>query len=160
VRSAGQDSSRYEYLPITGSQLFCAAARDLLIGIPIPDPACFVSVQTVSGTGANHIGARFLADTLRPTAVWISDPSWVTHENIWRLVGVQPKFYPYWNSMTKTLDFDAMVLKLESEAATGDVIILHACAHNPTGIDPTMEQWATIAEVCEKKGLFPFFDSA
>jgi aspartate aminotransferase len=61
--------------------------------------------------------------------------------------------------MNKFLDFDEMVLKLESEAAIGDVIILRAWAHNPTGIDPTMEQWAKIAEVCEKKGLFPFFDS-
>ncbi|KAE9382227.1 aspartate aminotransferase [Stipitochalara longipes BDJ] len=159
VHSA-EDSSRYEYLPITGYQQFYTAARDLLFGTLKIDPNCIISVQTISGTGANHIGARFLADTLRPSAVWISDPSWVNHENIWRLVGVQPKLYPYWNNKTKTLDFDAMVLKLESEAITGDVIILHACAHNPTGIDPSMGQWAKIADICEKKGLFPFFDSA
>jgi aspartate aminotransferase len=117
-------------------------------------------VQTISGTGANHVGARFLFDTLRPSAVWISDLSWVNHENIWRLIGADTKFYPYWNKKSKALDFDAIVLKLDSEVIAGDVIVLHVCAHNSTGIDPSKQQWEKIADICEKKGLLPFFDTA
>lgn len=119
-----------------------------------------VSVQTISGTGANHLGARFLSETLRPSSVWISNPSWVNHENIWNLVGVKTRLYPYWCQKTRVLDFEEMIKKLEVEAAAGDVIVLHACAHNPTGMDPTKEQWKRIADVCETRALFPFFDSA
>lgn len=150
---SSKDSTRYEYLPITGYQPFNTAARDLLFGALSIDPNRIVSVQTISDTGANHIGARLLFDTLRPSAVWISDPSWVNHENIWKLVGVKTKLYPYWNEKSKTLDFEAMVLKLESEASPGDVIVLHVCAHNPTGIDPSKQQWEKIADICKKKGV-------
>ncbi|CZR66292.1 probable aspartate aminotransferase, cytoplasmic [Phialocephala subalpina] len=155
-----QDSARYEYLPITGYAPFYNAARDLLFG-PFDEKAVHVvSLHTISGTGANHLGARFLSDALRPSSVWLSDPSWVNHANIWGLVGVTVKLYPYWNREKRVLDFEKMIEKLETEAATGDVIVLHACAHNPTGVDPTKEQWKRIAEVCEKRALFPFFDCA
>jgi aspartate aminotransferase len=110
------------------------------------------SIQTISGTGANHIGARFLADhlpslssadsqTTRTRKIWISDPTWANHHLI-------------------SLDFSGMIRTLENEAEKGDIILLHACAHNPTGIDPTRNQWREIASLCERKGIFPFFDSA
>jgi aspartate aminotransferase len=70
------------------------------------------------------------------------------------------KRYPYWNAKTKKLDFDNMIQKLETEAVSGDIVLLHACAHNPTGVDPTKDQWKAIADVCERNGLFPFFDCA
>ncbi|KAI1052407.1 hypothetical protein LB507_007513, partial [Fusarium sp. FIESC RH6] len=84
----------------------------------------------------------------------------VNHANIWGLVGVDVKRYPYWHAKTKALDFDNMIRKLEAEAAPRDAILLHACAHNPTGVDPIKEQWKAIADICEKKSLFPFFDCA
>jgi len=93
--------------------------------------------------------------------VWISDPTWANHGLIWTLAGdIQQKYYPYYNASTRGLDFDAMMGALESEASAGDVIILHACAHNPTGVDPSRKQWKDIAALCERKQLFPFFDFA
>lgn len=67
--------------------------------------------------------------------------------------------YKYWNAATRSLDFDGMIADLEAAPAK-TVVVLHACAHNPTGVDPTPEQWSRIADVIESKGLFPFFDSA
>lgn len=155
-----QDSGRYEYLPIPGYAPFVSSARQVLFGPLGHRDGDLVSIQTISGTGANFLGARFLAHNLKPSAVWLSDPSWVNHANIWGLVNVDVKRYPYWNTETKKLDFDNMIQKLETEAVSGDVILLHACAHNPTGVDPTKDQWKAIADVCEKKELFPFFDCA
>ena len=155
-----QDSGRYEYLPIPGYAPFYTAARDLLFGDLGDKVNQIVSVHTISGTGANSLGARFLNETTHPSAVWLPDPTWVNHHNIWTLAGVQVRTYPYWNASRRALDFDKMLRVLEDEASKGDVIVLHACAHNPTGVDPTKEQWMLIAAMCEKKGLFPFFDCA
>jgi aspartate aminotransferase len=117
-------------------------------------------VQTISGTGANHIGARFLAENLRPRRVWLSDPTWANHHTIWQSVGVPQHQYPYYNHATRAIDFTALMEVLEREAEPRDVVLLHACAHNPTGLDPSQEQWRTIAELCQRKKLFPFFDNA
>lgn len=155
-----KNSARYEYLPISGYVSFVTAARGLLFGHVGARADHFVSLQTISGTGANSLGAQFLSKSLKPSAVWLSNPSWVNHANIWTLAGVEVKLYPYWDAKRKRLDFENMVQKLETETASGDVIVLHGCAHNPTGVDPTKEQWKRIAEVCESRGLFPFFDSA
>ncbi|EFW21960.1 hypothetical protein D8B26_002061 [Coccidioides posadasii str. Silveira] len=165
----------HEYLPIAGYPPFIELSRDLVFGgadSPV-DKDQIASLQTVSGTGANHIGARFLADFLPPLVhgkkrkVWISDPTWVNHHLIWELVSsgttgspVERRTYPYYHAPTRTLDFDGMINVLEKDASKGDVVLLHACAHNPTGIDPTRAQWHKIADLCERKGLFPFFDSA
>ncbi|KAH0594272.1 hypothetical protein MHUMG1_08111 [Metarhizium humberi] len=155
-----QDSGRYEYLPISGLAPFVSAARQVLFGPLDSKEARVVSLQTISGTGANFLGAKFLAETLKPSAVWLSDPSWVNHANIWGLAGVQVRRYPYWDTTNKRLDFEHMIQRLETATAPGDVVLLHACAHNPTGVDPTKDQWTRVADVCEKKGLFPFFDCA
>jgi aspartate aminotransferase len=68
--------------------------------------------------------------------------------------------YPYWNPERKALDFEDMIQTLTLETTPGDVIVLHGCAHNPTGLDPTKDQWKMIANVCERRELFPFFDCA
>jgi aspartate aminotransferase len=117
-------------------------------------------VQTISGTGANSLGAHFLSNALKPSAVWLSNPSWVNHANIWKSVGVAVRSYPYWNPERKALDFEDMIQTLTLETTPGDVIVLHGCAHNPTGLDPTKDQWKMIANVCERRELFPFFDCA
>ncbi|KAL1953243.1 hypothetical protein VTO42DRAFT_3358 [Malbranchea cinnamomea] len=166
----------HEYLPIQGYEPFINLARDLIFGGPNPpvDSSLIASIQTISGTGANHIGARFLADHLPRLAdpqkkrkIWISSPTWANHHLLWNLVAsgtsgqpIERREYPYYHQPTRSLDFDGMMQKLEAEAEPGDVILLHACAHNPTGIDPTRDQWREVATLCERKGLFPFFDSA
>lgn len=171
-----RDPRRHDYIPIEGDRRFLNVARDLVFSsssLTQQDPPTgkrpqhasvspdrVVSVQTVSGTGANHIGARFLAETLRPGCVWLSDPTWANHHVIWSSVGVAQRLYPYYDAGSCSFDFPAMMATLEREAQPRDVVVLHACAHNPTGLDPTQEQWKAIAQLCRRKQLFPFFDSA
>lgn len=155
-----QSSARYDYLSTDGYAPFISAARQVLFGREIADQTRIVSLQTISGTGANSIGAQFLSHALKPAAVWLPDPTWVNHLTIWDLAGVSVRKYPYWEPASRSVAFDAMISALETKTAPGDVILLHACAHNPTGVDPTQEQWEKIADVCEARKLFPFFDCA
>ncbi|KAH9899057.1 aspartate aminotransferase [Xylariomycetidae sp. FL2044] len=164
----------HDYLPQTGFPPFLAAARDLILGTSLSASLGerLTSIQTVSGTGACHVGAVFLASlplpqTPRrpPRQVWISDPSWINHALIWECAGgqgvVRTRYYPYYDARTRGLDFAGMRGALEGQdARSGDVVILQACAHNPTGLDPTREQWIALADLCEEKGLVPFFDCA
>ena len=158
---------RHEYTAIEGDVAFLQMARDVLLdlngkaeGEKEKAVERIASVQTVGGTGANHLGALFLAHTMKPRQVWLSDPSWANHDTIWQHVDVRCARYPYYNQATRLFDFEGMVAKLESEAQEGDIILLHASAHNPTGLDPTQEQWKVIADLCERKKIFPFLDSA
>lgn len=151
----------HEYLPIHGSQHFLDSARDLILGSFDTLKSHVVSIQTISGTGANHLGAAFLAEHLKPRNVFISDPTWGNHHLIWQVAApsVARKLYPYYHP-TGTFDFEKMKSTLESSAEEGDVVILHACAHNPTGVDPTREQWQELAQLFRRKKLFALFDSA
>lgn len=156
-------ATNHEYLPMEGLASFVESARDLLFGSPSSALTSRIgSLQTISGTGAVHLGARFLNDTLHPARIWVSDPTWGNHHAIFDIAApaVEQKMYPYYDAATCSLNFKGMMETLENEAQTGDLILLHACAHNPTGIDPTKEQWKQIADLCERKRLFPFFDSA
>lgn len=155
--------SRHEYLSIAGDIPFLDLARDLVFGLSkedVVDKSRIASVQTISGTGANHLGALFLSRQLKPRRVWLADPTWINHHGIWELVQVESALYPYYDASTRSFDFDGMIRTLEERAQKGDVILLQACAHNPTGLDPTKEQWKAIAELCQKRGIFPFFDCA
>jgi len=119
-------------------------------------------MQTISGTGAVHLGALFLAKFYpRPNnqAVFVSNPTWANHFQIFGNVNLPTKTYPYFDAASKGLDFNGMISAIES-ADEGSVVLLHACAHNPTGIDPTQEQWKQIAEVMKRRHQFPFFDTA
>lgn len=114
ARSQGSD--RFEYLPIRGYSPFYTAARDLLFGSLGLKENRTVSVHTVAGTGANSLGARFLKETISPSAVWVPDPTWVNHHNIWSLAGVEVKTYPYWDSSKRSLKFERLLQTLENEA--------------------------------------------
>ncbi|KAL6149680.1 hypothetical protein ACJQWK_02773 [Exserohilum turcicum] len=153
----------HEYLPIGGYEPYLKVARRLVLGEEYDSARRqTVSVQTISGTGANHLGAVFLAQQLQPRNVFISDPTWSNHHLIWEVAAptVERKKYPYYKASTQSLDFEGMMSTLNNEAEEGDVVILHACAHNPTGIDPTGDQWQELAELFVRKKLFAFFDSA
>ncbi|GME22327.1 hypothetical protein GTA08_BOTSDO02628 [Neofusicoccum parvum] len=154
----------HEHLPLSGHPELIAGARDLVFGSDKEKHARIASIQTVSGTGSNHLGARFLSDELAPPKkrVWISDPSWINHTEIWLNVNpsIERRIYPYYARDTQSLDFEGMKKTLLRDAAAGDVVILHGCAHNPTGLDLIREQWEVIAHICEEKDLFPFFDLA
>lgn len=157
-----QSALNHEYLPIGGSATFLNSAKELILGVSTDSRSNVVSLQTISGTGANHMGAEFLAQQLKPKHVLISDPTWNNHHLIWTVAGpdVIQKKYPYYRSETRSLDFEGMLSTLETEAVENDVVILHACAHNPTGIDPTRDMWKTLAQLFKRKKLFAFFDSA
>lgn len=154
----------HEYLPITGLPEFTSAAARLILG---PDSVALqekrtVSVQTISGTGANHLGALFLSRFYEfngEKRVYLSDPTWVNHFAIFKNVGIDPVTYPYYDPKTIGLDIDGFLNSLKTAPARS-VFLLHACAHNPTGVDPTREQWGKIADVILEKGHYAFFDCA
>ncbi|KAL2816677.1 pyridoxal phosphate-dependent transferase [Aspergillus granulosus] len=158
---------RHEYTTIAGDGTFLEVARDLMFGfdnnsseIQTAAKHRISSVQTVAGTGANHLGALFLSKYMKPQTVWLSNPTWANHYAIWDLVKVPYKLYPYYSAYNCSFDFDGMMSTLESNAQAGDIILLQACSHNPTGLDPSEEQWRAIADLCDRKHLFPFIDAA
>ncbi|EIM90168.1 aspartate aminotransferase [Stereum hirsutum FP-91666 SS1] len=154
----------HEYLPITGLPDFTSAAAKLILGGQSAALAegRVVSVQTISGTGANHLGALFLSRYYRfngEKKVYLSDPTWVNHFAIFRNVGVNPVTYPYYDPKTIGLDYAGFTKALE-DAPERSVFLLHSCAHNPTGVDPTQEQWKAICEIVIRKKHYAFFDTA
>jgi len=157
--------ANHEYLPIAGLAKLTSAAQKLVLGADSPAilEKRAATFQTISGTGALHLGSLFLAkfyqtpEQSRP--VLISDPTWANHAQIFGNVGLKTDAYPYWNKATRGLNLDGMLGRLR-EAPEGSIVLLHACAHNPTGVDPTKDEWKQIAEVMKEKKLFPFFDTA
>lgn len=118
------------------------------------------SVQSISGTGAVHFGALFLARFYKAGAkVYVSNPTWANHKPIFENVGFQCVDYPYFDKQTRGLDFEGMKRGIQ-EAPEGSIILLHPCAHNPTGVDPTLDQWKELATIIRSKNHFPFFDCA
>ncbi|XP_013196204.1 aspartate aminotransferase, cytoplasmic [Amyelois transitella] len=152
----------HEYLPVLGLEQFSNASVAMLIGPDNPaiaDGRAF-GIQTLSGTGSLRVGAEFLNKHLKYTTFYYSSPTWENHHLVFVNSGfTSPRTYRYWDPKTCAIDFDGLIEDLRS-APENSVILLHACAHNPTGIDPTQEQWEKIADVMEERKLFPFFDSA
>lgn len=152
----------HEYLPIAGLPDFTAAAQKLIFGA---DSSAIkekrvTTLQTISGTGAVHLGGLFLAKFSEPKpSIYVSSPTWANHQQIFTNVHLPVANYPYFSAKTKGLDIEGMVSGIQS-APRGSVILLHACAHNPTGVDPTQEQWKQIAGAIRAGGHFPFFDIA
>ncbi|KAG6903194.1 hypothetical protein C0995_002737 [Termitomyces sp. Mi166 len=144
----------HEYLPITGLGSFTSAAAKLILGASSPaiQESRAVSIQTISGTGANHLGALFLSRFYKwngSPKVYLSKPTW----------GIEPVDYPYYDAKTIGLDYNGLIGALQ-DAPNRSVFLLHACAHNPTGVDPTEEQWKGIADVMLAKNHYAFFDCA
>jgi len=118
--------------------------------------------QGISGTGSVRVGAEFIAHYMpKGTHILISKPTWGNHNQIFSHAGagVPIKLYRYWDSKKRGLDIHGLIEDLGS-APEGSVVLLHACAHNPTGVDPTKEEWLQIAAAMKKRRLLPFFDSA
>eukprot|EP00232_Nephroselmis_pyriformis_P003753 CAMPEP_0182913798 /NCGR_PEP_ID=MMETSP0034_2-20130328/38224_1 /TAXON_ID=156128 /ORGANISM="Nephroselmis pyriformis, Strain CCMP717" /LENGTH=459 /DNA_ID=CAMNT_0025050527 /DNA_START=29 /DNA_END=1408 /DNA_ORIENTATION=+ len=150
-----------EYLPIQGLADFNKATQELLLGAGSPAIAegrC-ATLQGLSGTGSLRVAAAFLGRYFPGKTVYISKPTWGNHKNIFADAGVEWKEYTYFDPKTVGLDFDGMMADIKA-APDGSVILLHGCAHNPTGVDPTPEQWGKIAELVKEKNHIPFFDVA
>ena len=117
------------------------------------------TAQSLGGTGALRIAAEFAKRQLNAQTVWISNPTWPNHNAIFKAVGIQDKPYRYYDAAKHGLDWDGMIEDL-GQAQKGDIVLLHGCCHNPTGIDPTPEQWETLAKLSAEKGWLPLFDFA
>ena len=149
------------YMPPQGDPDYLAGIRSLVLGevgmSSLGDRSS--AVQTPGGCGAVRLGAEVLHAAAPTATVWVSDPTWPVHIPLIGSVGLQFKTYRYYSSEMKGLDFDAMISDLQ-EARSGDVVLLHGCCHNPSGVDPTKEQWATLAELLAERQLLPMIDFA
>jgi aromatic-amino-acid transaminase len=149
------------YLPIEGIAGYNKGAQALLLGADstLSAEGRVLTAQALGGTGALKIGADFLRQLLPASSVYISDPSWENHRALFERAGFPVETYPYYNAATRGLNFDGMLAGLKAMPARS-VVVLHACCHNPTGVDPTPEQWKLVAEVVKERGLVPFLDIA
>jgi aromatic-amino-acid transaminase len=144
------------YLPIDGLGAYDKAVQELVFGSRKEN---IVTVQALGGTGGLRIGADLLKRINPDATVWISDPSWENHRQLFEAAGFTVNSYPYYDSKTHGLNFPAMRAALEGLAA-GSIVVLHACCHNPTGVDLTQEQWQAVLEIVRSRGLVPFLDLA
>lgn len=149
-----------EYLPQSGDAEFCNLSRAMLMG----DCAQLrekrvATVQSLSGTGALRIGGAFINSFFPNKIVYTSTPTWGTHKSILTHARVNQATYRYWDAKNRKLDFVGMVDDINN-APSGSIFLLHACAHNPTGVDPTEEQWVAISNAIKAKGHICWFDSA
>ncbi|XP_066255345.1 aspartate aminotransferase, cytoplasmic [Euwallacea similis] len=159
---ANDETLNKEYLPVLGLDAFSSLSSKMLLGVDSPAIAenRAFGVQVLSGTGALRVGAEFLAKKLGKTIFYFSKPTWENHRLVFLNAGFkEAREYRYWNEEKRGLDLEGLLEDLRN-APEGAVVILHACAHNPTGCDPTQEQWGEIAKIVREKKLFPFFDSA
>ncbi|MEP7084489.1 MAG: amino acid aminotransferase [Betaproteobacteria bacterium] len=149
------------YLPIEGIAAYDKAAQALVFGAASEGVRSgrIVTVQALGGTGALKVGADFLRRLLPDAQVWISDPSWENHRALFENAGFQVNTYRYYDAGTHGLDFAGMIESIEAMPA-GSIIVLHACCHNPTGVDPIDAQWTTIIERVRDRGLVPILDLA
>ncbi|KAF7532703.1 hypothetical protein G7054_g7728 [Neopestalotiopsis clavispora] len=147
----------HEYLPISGSESFVQAAAELLFGISSP---ALREKRTVSGTGAVSLGARLIAKASQAERpVILSVPTWPNHEQIFTQAGMRTQPYSYLNVATMQLNMEGLLSDLRG-APMQSVVVLQVCAHNPTGIDPSQDDWKQIAAVMSERQHFPFFDCA
>jgi len=149
------------YLPIDGIPAYDRAVQQLVFGIDSDAVALnkAVTVQALGGTGALKVGADFLHRFAPASTVYISDPSWENHRALFEGAGFAVNTYRYYDAKTRGLDFDGMLESLRKMPA-GSIVVLHACCHNPTGVDATPEQWDRIVQVVRERGLLPFLDLA
>src|SRR5688572_2946884 len=144
------------YLPIDGLPAYDRAVQELVFGA---EGKNIVTVQALGGTGGLKIGADFLKQINPGTEVWISEPSWENHRQLFEAAGFTVKSYAYYQPSTRGLDFAGMERSLKA-MAPGSIVVLHACCHNPTGVDLDQDQWGTTLEIVRSRGLIPFLDLA
>jgi len=149
------------YLPIDGLAAYDRAVQELVFGAdsPASKDKRVITVQALGGTGALKLGADFLKRINPGTRVWISEPSWENHRALFENAGFTVSAYPYYDPGTHALNFDAMLAQL-GELPAGSIVVLHACCHNPTGVDLSAPQWQAVLEAIKRRRLVPFLDLA
>ncbi|MEX7622926.1 amino acid aminotransferase, partial [Serratia marcescens] len=156
-----ENETTKNYLGIEGIPAFASCTQELLFGkeSPIVADRRARTAQTPGGTGGLRVAADFIANQTSAKRIWISNPSWPNHKNVFSAVGLEVLEYAYYDAANHALDFDGLLNSLK-QAQAGDVVLFHGCCHNPTGIDPTAEQWAQLAELSVANGWLPLFDFA
>lgn len=156
-----QSETTKSYLTIGGDADYALAVQHLLFGsdheIVTSGRAC--TVQTPGGTGALRVAGDFIHQLFPNATLWLSDPTWANHPKVFAAAGVPTSTYPYYDSDRNELDFEALIGAL-NQVPEGDIVLLHGCCHNPTGMDPTPEQWGEIADVVQARKFVPLVDFA
>lgn len=149
------------YLPIDGQPEFDRATVELLLGAghPALEAQRTVTAQAPGGTGALRVAGDFVSSTLGKRTVWLSDPTWPNHPQVFQAAGLQTAFYPYFDKSNNGVNFRGMLAALDA-AAEGDVVVVHGCCHNPTGVDLQPEQWLELGGVLSQRKLLPLIDFA
>ena len=155
------DSAPKSYLPIEGSAAMRSAVQELLFGAGHEALAGgrVATLQTVGSSGGLKVGADFIRRWLPASEVWVSDPTWDNHRAMFEGAGIAVHTYPYYDAATGGLKFDAMLEALRALPARS-VVLLHACCHNPTGVDLARAQWPSLIPVLRERELLPFLDLA
>jgi aromatic-amino-acid transaminase len=144
------------YLPIDGLAAYDRAVQALVFG---EESKSIVTVQALGGTGGLKIGADFLRSINPAAEVWISEPSWENHRQLFEAAGFKVKSYRYYDPVTRGLDASGMLAALDT-IPPGSIVVLHACCHNPTGVDLDHDRWGEVLEIVRARGLIPFLDLA
>jgi aspartate aminotransferase len=150
------------YVGMAGSKRFCDLLSQITLGAnhQVLTEQRVAIAQTPGGTGALRVLADFINVAKANATVWLGDPTWANHFPIMQSAGLEIKQFPYYNRATKSLDFDGMLSTLQTQTKVGDVILLHGCCHNPSGADLSLDQWQTLADLIQSKGLVPYVDIA
>jgi len=159
-RILAQETTK-SYLPIPGAEDYAAAVQTLVFseGHEIVADRRAATAHTPGGTGALRVAGDLIKTRFPGARIWLSDPTWANHPSVFSAAGLDIQQYAYYDAANACLDFDAMLAALRT-VPEGDVVLLHGCCHNPTGMDPTPEQWRAIADVAAERGFLPFFDFA
>ncbi|SAK80225.1 aromatic amino acid aminotransferase [Caballeronia pedi] len=159
--SIAKEPGAKPYLPMAGFAHYRDAVQALVFGHDSPPRADgrIASVQTLGGSGALKVGADFIKRYFPQSKVWVSDPTWENHRFIFERAGFEVNTYPYYDEATGGLRFDAMLDGIDKLPAKS-VVLLHACCHNPTGVDLDEAQWVKLIDVLQKRDLLPFVDMA
>ena len=155
------ESGAKSYLPIEGSAAMRQAVQGLLFGTAHEALANgrVATLQAVGSSGGLKVAADFMHRWLPGSEAWVSDPTWDNHRAMFEGAGLRVHTYPYYDAVTGGLKFDAMLQALRGLPG-GSLVLLHACCHNPTGVDLTQAQWLTLIPVLQERGLLPFLDLA
>jgi len=149
------------YLGPTGSTLFNDEMSKLIFGVEhkVLNENRARTVSTPGGTGALRVAAEFIKSCKAGATIWVSNPTWANHTGLFEAAGLIVKTYPYYDYENKNLDFDGMLAALKQVSAD-DAVLLHACCHNPSGMDLSNEQWQQVADVAKSIGFTPVIDMA
>ncbi|NOX68512.1 MAG: aspartate/tyrosine/aromatic aminotransferase [Gammaproteobacteria bacterium] len=147
------------YTGSAGDPVFNETMQDLIFGDHSSASGRITTLQSPGGSGSLRVAAGLILRAKADVSLWVSDPTWNNHVPLLGGAGVQLETYPYYDADKKCLRIDALLETL-STIPSGDIVLFHGCCHNPTGIDPSSEQWRQIADIVVERGLLPFIDIA